>query len=977
MALSNNIVTKVGKVLILTCCLVAISRVSSLFAQDEAATKKAFQNPAKKYRPMVFWWWPGGDVSDREIAREISILDTSGFGGAGLEPLVTRDLRKLPPDVAHRVNSFASPEFFAHVRTAIDSAKEHGMWIDETFGMGWPFGGGSVITPELSAIELRFSDKVVEGPRVFQGKLDIPVWQPGYLYNRMKHDGEPVESPEGWEKRFEARSKIVAVVAMRSVPAGSNAAMQSSLHAPEMLDRNSIVVLTDRMEADGTLEWKIPEGRWHIFVFRQIPTRQPLAHASGNEPQLVLDHLNKEAFAAHAHRVGDPMVRMAGADAGHTLRAVFCDSLEVQEYLFWTDDLLVQFRQRRGYDLTPYLAILRQPGYNDYFLSKLGGLPLFDVSDAGDAIRSDYWKTVSELIYERFYHAFDEWANEHKLLSRMQAHGAPGDLLKFYGDSDIPETETLGGGNTVNFMKLASSAGYDYGRKIVSSESFDYGGNPYITTPESIKANSDKLFISGINQIIYHGFPYKYDRDPKGIGWFPFQGLVSSQINEANPIWPFFGKLNQYITRLQYITQTGASDEQVAIFRSSLSQDDIGPAIATGPTKDPFPPLEDALSSSGLSFAFVNEDALLGSSAKEAQLTTKFGGKYAALVISRETNVSPALVKMLRQFVDARVPIVFVGSLPGANASFKTMELDRAQVTAGLLKLEASLSTYKAADASEAASQLAAVIGPQVNFVSGDKLPFLKKTIGATSFYLLTNPNNRPTKTTLELNEDAAPELWDPWTGTVQPLAFVRNRGHVGLVVSLPQFGSELVAFSNTHGKSPSASLADWTELKRLNVGETGWSVEAKGASEQGIDVHLHMNMTKLRDWLDEPLLRTLSGSATYVTHLSVDADDLRTTSRILLDLGEVKDAAEVTVNGVSAGQLIVHPFSVEVRHLLHAGENRIQITVVNSLSNYASTIQWSKIPTPYEATGISKPLSSGLLGPVVLKYETENSHPR
>jgi hypothetical protein len=58
------------------------------------------------------------------------------------------------------------------------------------------------------------------------------------------------------------------------------------------------------------------------------------------------------------------------------------------------------------------------------------------------------------------------------MLSRVQAHGAPADLLKLYGDASIPETEQLAGGNTVNFMKLASSAGYDYGRKIVSSESF-------------------------------------------------------------------------------------------------------------------------------------------------------------------------------------------------------------------------------------------------------------------------------------------------------------------------------------------------------------------------------------------------------------------------------------------------------------------------------------------------------------------------
>ena len=146
---------------------------------------------------------------------------------------------------------------------------------------------------------------------------------------------------------------------------------------------------------------------------------------------------------------------------------------------------------------------------------------------------------------------------------------APVDIMKLYGDASIPETEQLGGGNTVNFMKLASSAGYDYGRKLASSESFVFRGNPYVTTPESIKANSDKLLISGINQIVYHGFPYDYDDGTKGIGWFPFQGQFSSHLNEHNPIWPFVGKVNQYITRLQCIAQQGTNDLQVAFYRSS------------------------------------------------------------------------------------------------------------------------------------------------------------------------------------------------------------------------------------------------------------------------------------------------------------------------------------------------------------------------------------------------------------------------
>jgi hypothetical protein len=846
------------------------------------------------------------------------------------------------------------------------------MWIDYTFGTGWPLGGGLAITPELSPIELRSSDTVVDGPKAFSEKLTIPQWKPGLIASMSLHAGIKPDWPADWQDRFDARSRIVAVVAIRSAPAIEDTAAKPGPRKPELLDRSSVVILTDRMQPDGSLDWQVPDGTWHIFVFRQIPTRQPVIGAAGTGPQLVLDHLNKAAFAAHATRVGDPLVSAAGVDIGSSLRAMFCDSLELQQFVFWSDDFLDQFKKRRGYDLTPYLAILRQTGYNDFYFSRPGGLPLFDVADGGDAIRADYWKTVSDLIFEGFYHPFDEWAKQHKLLSRVQAHGAPADLLKLYGDASIPETEELDGDNTVNFMKLASSAGYDYGRTLVSSESFVFRGNPYITTPESIKANSDKLFISGENEIIYHGFPYDFDDGTKGIGWFPFQGQFSSHINEHNPIWPFIGKVNEYITRLQYIAQQGTSDLQVAIFRSSLNEEDTGPTPASGLVKDPFPAIEDSLTSAGYSFGFVSEEVLLGSSAKTSVLTTKGGGRYAALIIPHETSVSTELVRALKAFADARLPIVFVGGLPGENVSFKNMQQDRERVVAGLRDVSQAENAIQAADGTAAVSRLAPIVQPQLHFTSGSVLPFVKRSIGATRFYLLTNPTDKATGTTVEFAEGAAPELWDAWTGDVQQVAFRRESGHVSVDISLPPFGSELIAFNKAHRVKAENTAVSWTETKAQNFGEAGWTVEAVGNSEKGVGIDLHVNMAKLTDWLDEPTLRTFSGRATYVAQAPVSADDLKGAKRILLDLGELKDAAEVKINGVAAATLVVHPFSVDIRPLLHEGENEIQVTVVNSLTNYVSTIQWPN--NPASQMGHFPPISAGLLGPVVLRYETNNA---
>lgn len=922
---------------------------------------------------MVRWWWPGGDVTDAEIKREIGLLDSAGFGGAEIQPLVPFDTRPLPTDEVDRLNDFATPSFFQHVRVAADAAKVRDMWIDDTFGTGWPFGGGSAITPELSSIELRFADNVIDGPKPFPGKLAIPQFQPGLIASLLARAGMQPPWPDGWEARFEAHSKIVAVVAMRSISGPQRATENGGAHKPEMLDRGSAVILTDQMRPDGTLDWQVPDGTWHVLVFRQLPTRQPVFAAAGTGPQLALDHLNQAAFAAHAARVGDPLIAAAGSDAGSSLRAIFCDSLEIQEYLYWTDDFLSQFRQRRGYDLTPYLPLLRQTGYNDSYFSRPGGLPLFDVQDGGDAIRADYWKTVSELIFERFYHPFDEWARQHKLLSRVQAHGAPGNLMQIYGDASIPETEQLFGKGTVNFMKLASSAGYDYGRQIVSSESFIFEGDPYVTTPESIVANSNKLLISGINEIIYHGFPYTFDYGPAGVGWLPFQGQYSSHINERNPIWPFIGKVNQYITRLQYIAQAGTGALQVALFRSSLNEDDTGPSPAAGPLPDPFPAIEDSLTAEGLSYGFVNEDALLGSSARDALLTTKGGGRYAALLIPHETGVSPELVRTINSFAAAKLPIVFVGGLPRANVGFRNMAEDREKVTSGVQDLAHASSAVQALDASQAASQLVSIIPPQVRFISGHPLPFLEKTIGTTKFYFLANPEGERRSAKVEFNERAAPELWDPWTGNIQRADFARAGDHVDIDVDLPPFGSELIVFDEAGPHLPPPASITSRELKRENIDGGGWTVDAIGDSEKGVGIQIHLTMPKLADWLTIPELRTFSGRATYIAYFSVSSDDLKSANRVVLELGEVKDAAEVRVNSADVGQLVVHPFSVDVRRFLHPGENQVAITVVNSLTNYVSTTQ-----VPSSPLGIRHfpPVSSGLLGPVTLVFQTARSAP-
>ena len=76
--------------------------------------------------------------------------------------------------------------------------------------------------------------------------------------------------------------------------------------------------------------------------------------------------------------------------------------------------------------------------------------------------------------------------------------------------------------------------------------------------------------------------------------------------------------------------------------------------------------------------------------------------------------------------------------------------------------------------------------------------------------------------------------------------------------------------------------------------------------------------------------VRYFSGTATYVREFDVAQTFMAEGMKPYLDLGEVKNLAEVLVNGQSAGVLWKPPFRADVTGLLKPGRNRLEIKVTN-----------------------------------------------
>ena len=73
--------------------------------------------------------------------------------------------------------------------------------------------------------------------------------------------------------------------------------------------------------------------------------------------------------------------------------------------------------------------------------------------------------------------------------------------------------------------------------------------------------------------------------------------------------------------------------------------------------------------------------------------------------------------------------------------------------------------------------------------------------------------------------------------------------------------------------------------------------------------------MDKLASWTESKTdgVRYFSGTATYTTEFSLPRDLVSKSHRLQLDLGTVKNLAEVSLNGHNVGILWKSPFTVDI----------------------------------------------------------------
>ena len=96
------------------------------------------------------------------------------------------------------------------------------------------------------------------------------------------------------------------------------------------------------------------------------------------------------------------------------------------------------------------------------------------------------------------------------------------------------------------------------------------------------------------------------------------------------------------------------------------------------------------------------------------------------------------------------------------------------------------------------------------------------------------------------------------------------------------------------------------------------------------------IQLAKLESWTANPDdgVKYFSGTATYTKAVEAPQTWFRPGAKLLLDLGTVKDLAEVSVNGKPLGTLWKPPYQLDVTGALKPGANQLEIKVTNQWSN-------------------------------------------
>jgi hypothetical protein len=732
------------------------------------------------------------------------------------------------------------------------------------------------------------------------------------------------------------------------------------ISAADAIQKADVIDLTSKMHPDGTLDWTPPAGEWVILRFGYsllgITNHPATAEATG----LEVDKLNRGYVKNYMDHYLDSYKNTVGADmmGARGVKYVITDSWEAGAQN-WTDDMIAQFTKRRGYDPRPWMPVLT--GH------------IVGSAAESDRFLWDLRKTIADLTADEHYGQVEASLKERGMGHYGESHESGrafiADGMEVKKLNEVPMSAMWTQRPGVNEEQYAynaddresASVGHIYGQNLAAAESMTAAAAPWAWSPATLKPTADKEFAEGINRFVIHCSVHQplIGKAP-GLGLGPFGQWFNRNETWAQDAAPWVS----YLARTSYMLQQGHFGADLLYYYGEDSN-----VTAIFSDKSPDVP-------HGYGYDFLNADALLHMlNVKDGMITTGSGMSYRVLALDPyASHMSLPVIRKLRELVNDGG--IVVGSKPMSTPSLADDEKEFQSIADELWgsgtgeHAVGKGRVYAGQTLTEAFAALK--LAPDLDYSkpeSDTSLLFVHRKLDDGDVYYVDNRNDRDEQVDVTFRVDGKqPELWHADTGAIEPASYTISNGTTKVPLHLEPWGTVFVVFRKA-ATGDSHVLPPVTEAK-LGTLEGPWQVSFQ--PDRGAPATTTFDRLASLSENTDAGVKYFSGTATYTKTLTVQKAWIKPGAHLWIDLGEVKNLADVSVNGKSLGTVWHSPYRVDATSALKPGENQVVVKVTNAWVNRligdqqpGATKYTFTVIHPYKAN--SPLLPSGLLGPVQL----------
>jgi hypothetical protein len=495
--------------------------------------------------------------------------------------------------------------------------------------------------------EVVWSETRFTGPGKFSGTVvrptvDIHAHQSFPLYNG---DTGRLEKPE-----VPARQTYFCDIAVLAVPADG------------VIATNRIFDLSDKLTADGNLEWDAPPGDWVIYRFGHTTTGAMLQPCQWAAIGLECDKMSRKAVEFHLDHIIADIKKHAGDLIGHGLDFVWFDSYEAGTPT-WTPKMREEFQTRRGYDLTDFLPVLAKRTVGSAAETKI--------------FSADFTRTIHDLYRDNYFAVIREKLHAAGLQFRCEPYTGPWDVSEVVTNLDGVTTEfwardirrpRVPGRDPVPMVVQAAR---EHGVNDIDAEAFTASprDSQWDETPAKLKPIGDEAFCDGINRFILHRFveqPWG-DRYKPGVA----MGQWGTHFDRTQTWWDPFKATVKYWQRCDALLRWG----RIATNDFAVERADAGLDLRSIHRRSGG---EDVYFVANLAWTNGAANCVFGVSGKQPELWNPNSGEMRNLpefqTVGGQTIVPLQFAQTKSWFVVFRKPVLARVKSPSGAKNFPTLK---------------------------------------------------------------------------------------------------------------------------------------------------------------------------------------------------------------------------------------------------------------------------------------------------------------